>query len=50
MEAEMTLMAADINKAPKGEYPSGLRVCDLKEEKELALVAVEWGVGGRTIF
>ena len=36
-------MAAEMNKAPKGEDPSGLRGCDRKEEKETAPVAVKWG-------
>ena len=29
----MTVMAADVNEAPKGEDPLGLRDCDRKEEK-----------------
>ena len=32
-EAEMTLMAVDVNDAPKGENQSGTRGCDLEEEK-----------------
>ena len=42
-------MAADVNKALKGEYLSGLRGCDRKEEKEPAPMAIAWGGGGGMI-
>ena len=32
-EEEITAMVADVNEAPKGEDPLGLRDCDRKEEK-----------------
>ena len=38
MDAEMTVMATDVNEAHKGEDPSGPRSCDRKEEKEPALM------------
>ena len=46
----MMSMAAEINKSPKGEDPSGPRGCDCKEEKEPAPMTVEWGGGAGTIF
>ena len=49
-EAEMMAMAADINKSPKGEDPSGPRVCDCKEDKEPAPMTVKWGGGSGTIL
>ena len=45
----MTVMAADVNEAPKGEDPSGQRGRDRKEEKEPAPMTVEGRGGGGTI-
>ena len=49
-KAEMKVMAADVNEAPKGEDPSGPRGCDCKEDKEPAPMTIEWGVVGGVII
>ena len=45
----MTVMAADVNEAPKEEDRLVPKICGRKEEKEPAPMTAEWGGGGGAI-